>query len=259
MLSERGLRTAVESQALRAPVPVELGPLPAERLPEAIELAAYFVISEALTNVAKYADATQATVSVERYNGRVVVAVADDAPAAPRGPRQGQRPARPRRPHGGARGSSRCGIGAGKRNDSESQHPMRVVVADDSVLLREGVVRLLEESGFEVVAQAERRRGPDPQGRRAQARCRGRRHPRTASTPTMACAPPRDPRDPPGDRRAVLAVRRGGLRAGADRRQLRRRRLSAEGPRRGRPDRLRRVGQARGEAARRSTRRWSLS
>ena len=78
VLSERGLRTAIESLALRAPVPVELGPLPSERLPEAIELAAYFVVSEALTNVAKYADATQATVSVERHNGRVVVAVADD-------------------------------------------------------------------------------------------------------------------------------------------------------------------------------------
>ena len=74
----RGLRTAIESLALRAPVPVELGALPEERLPEAIELAAYFVISEALTNVAKYADAAQATVSVERLNGRVVVAVADD-------------------------------------------------------------------------------------------------------------------------------------------------------------------------------------
>jgi signal transduction histidine kinase len=78
VLSERGLRPAVESLALRAPVPVELGPLPSERLPEEIELATYFVISEALTNVAKYADATQATVSVERHNGRVVVAVADD-------------------------------------------------------------------------------------------------------------------------------------------------------------------------------------
>jgi signal transduction histidine kinase len=78
VLSERGLRTAVESLALRAPVPVELGPLPSERLPEEIELATYFVISEALTNVAKYADATQAIVSVERHNGRVVVAVADD-------------------------------------------------------------------------------------------------------------------------------------------------------------------------------------
>jgi signal transduction histidine kinase len=78
VLSERGLRTAIETLALRAPVPVELGPVPSERLPEEVELATYFVISEALTNVAKYADASQATVSVERYNGRVVVAVADD-------------------------------------------------------------------------------------------------------------------------------------------------------------------------------------
>ena len=78
LLSERGLRTAIETLALRAPVTVELGPVPSERLPEAVELATYFVVSEALTNVAKYADASRASVSVERYNGRVVVAVADD-------------------------------------------------------------------------------------------------------------------------------------------------------------------------------------
>jgi signal transduction histidine kinase len=78
LLSERGLRTAIETLALRAPLPVELGSVPCERLPEAVELAAYFVVSEALTNVAKYADASRASVSVERYNGRVVVAVADD-------------------------------------------------------------------------------------------------------------------------------------------------------------------------------------
>jgi signal transduction histidine kinase len=78
VLSERGLRTAIETLALRAPVPVELGAVPSERLPEAVELAAYFVVSEALTNVAKYAAASQATVSVERLNGRVVVEVADD-------------------------------------------------------------------------------------------------------------------------------------------------------------------------------------
>ncbi len=78
LLHERGLRTALETLAMRAPVPVELGPVPSERLPEPIELAAYFVVSEALTNVAKYAGASQASVSVERDNGRVVVAVADD-------------------------------------------------------------------------------------------------------------------------------------------------------------------------------------
>ena len=59
-------------------MPVELAGLPGERLPEAIELAAYYVVSEALTNVAKYAEATYATVSVERRNGKLVVEVSDD-------------------------------------------------------------------------------------------------------------------------------------------------------------------------------------
>ena len=78
ILSDRGLDTALETLAQRAPLPVEVGDLPAEPLPEAVELAAYFVVAEALTNVAKYAEASRATVSVERANGRVVVAVADD-------------------------------------------------------------------------------------------------------------------------------------------------------------------------------------
>jgi signal transduction histidine kinase len=78
VLSDRGLGTALETLASRAPVPVELAELPDERLPEAVELAAYFVVAEALTNVAKYADATHATVEVERENGRLVVEVADD-------------------------------------------------------------------------------------------------------------------------------------------------------------------------------------
>ena len=67
-----------EPAGLRAPVPVELSELPDERLPEAIELAAYFVVAEGLTNVAKYAQATHATVGVARENGRLVVEVADD-------------------------------------------------------------------------------------------------------------------------------------------------------------------------------------
>jgi signal transduction histidine kinase len=78
VLSDRGLDTALETLARRAPVPVELSPLPEERLPEAVELAAYYVVSEALTNVAKYADASGATVGVERDNGRLVVRVSDD-------------------------------------------------------------------------------------------------------------------------------------------------------------------------------------
>ena len=78
VLSDRGLGTALETLASRAPVPVELAQLPDERLPEAVELAAYFVVAEALTNVAKYAHATHAKVEVARANGRLVVEVEDD-------------------------------------------------------------------------------------------------------------------------------------------------------------------------------------
>ena len=78
VLTDRGLGTALETLANRAPVPVELRELPDERLPEAVELAAYFVVAEALTNVAKYSKASYATVQVERDNGRVLVEVADD-------------------------------------------------------------------------------------------------------------------------------------------------------------------------------------
>jgi signal transduction histidine kinase len=78
VLSDRGLQPALEALAHRTPLPVELRSAPDERLPEAVELAAYFVVSEALTNVVKYARASHATVNVASDNGRVVVQVADD-------------------------------------------------------------------------------------------------------------------------------------------------------------------------------------
>jgi signal transduction histidine kinase len=78
VLSDRGLEPALEALVNRTPLPVELRSTPRERLPEAVELAAYFVVSEALTNVVKYAHATYATVNVASDNGRVLVQVADD-------------------------------------------------------------------------------------------------------------------------------------------------------------------------------------
>jgi len=78
VLSDRGLPAALESLAGRSPVPVEVGSVPDERLPEPVELAAYYVISEALANVVKYADASYARVDVVRENGHVLVEVADD-------------------------------------------------------------------------------------------------------------------------------------------------------------------------------------
>jgi len=78
VLSDRGLDAVLEGLAHRAPLPVELEATPGERLPGNVESTAYFVVSEALTNVAKYADATHARVRVMRENGRVLVEVADD-------------------------------------------------------------------------------------------------------------------------------------------------------------------------------------
>ena len=78
ILSDRGLRAALESLAGRSPVPVDLTGTPVDRLPPAVEAAAYFVVAEALTNVVKYAHASQARISVQRVNGRAVVEVADD-------------------------------------------------------------------------------------------------------------------------------------------------------------------------------------
>jgi signal transduction histidine kinase len=78
VLSDRGLQAAVEALAVRSPLPVKLTEVPEERLPEQVEAAAYFVIAEALTNVAKYANASNATVAVRRVNGHAEVEVRDD-------------------------------------------------------------------------------------------------------------------------------------------------------------------------------------
>jgi len=78
VLTDRGLEPALDALVARAPVPVKLEVEASERLPGPVESAAYFVVSEGLANVAKYARATQASVTVRRMNGRVTVEVADD-------------------------------------------------------------------------------------------------------------------------------------------------------------------------------------
>jgi signal transduction histidine kinase len=79
VLTDRGLADALSGLAYRAAVPVDLNlELPAGRLPISIEAAAYFTVCEALTNVAKYAQATHAWVTVERRDGHLEVEVGDD-------------------------------------------------------------------------------------------------------------------------------------------------------------------------------------
>lgn len=78
ILREDGLVAAIEALARRTPIPVEIEGEIQERLPEAVEIAAYFFVSEALTNAAKHARARRATVHLERRAGVIAVSVTDD-------------------------------------------------------------------------------------------------------------------------------------------------------------------------------------
>ena len=77
VLAHRGLAAAVTSLTARTPVPVTLD-LPEERFPALVESTAYFVVAEALANVAKHAEASEAAVVVGPRLGRLVVTVTDD-------------------------------------------------------------------------------------------------------------------------------------------------------------------------------------
>jgi len=78
VLADGGLAQAVKTLARRSPVPVELDLRVEGRLPERVEVAAYYVVSEALTNAAKYARASIVHVDVEARRRMLRVAVDDD-------------------------------------------------------------------------------------------------------------------------------------------------------------------------------------
>jgi PAS domain S-box-containing protein len=78
VLTERGLEPAVRAVADRSPVPVQVAIDLDERLPQPVEAAAYYVVAEALTNVAKYARASEVCVDVGHSNSHACIEVRDD-------------------------------------------------------------------------------------------------------------------------------------------------------------------------------------
>ncbi|MFD7418179.1 sensor histidine kinase, partial [Kitasatospora purpeofusca] len=78
ILTDRGLEAAVEDLADRSPVPVEVLMAVPGRLPEAVETAVYFAVSEALTNVAKHSGASRVTVTGVTVRKWLTVEVEDD-------------------------------------------------------------------------------------------------------------------------------------------------------------------------------------
>jgi len=78
LLADQGLSAALESQARKSPVPVTVETDGVERYTQDVEAAVYFCALEALNNLAKYANASRATVALSQTNGTLTFAVADD-------------------------------------------------------------------------------------------------------------------------------------------------------------------------------------
>ena len=152
LLRDEGLEAAVVSLARRTPLPVTVHGSVSTRVPDTVALAAYFVVAEALTNVVKHASAPEASVVLDQ----------DDGNASGHRPRQWRRRRRHRARVGTCRASrparrARCDAhdrqpGRG-RHDRPRRLPMRVVIADDAPLIREGIATLLSEHGVDVVQQ----------------------------------------------------------------------------------------------------------
>ena len=152
VLADRGLAAALAALAARSAVPVDLDvDLPAERLAPVTENTAYFVVSEALANVAKHSDAT--TCRVERpVHRRPAAGRRGGRRQRRRGARPGARAGRAHRPAARRRRRADRGQPPRRPDAAHGGAAVRVILAEDSVLLREGLVRLLEEAGTEVVA-----------------------------------------------------------------------------------------------------------
>ena len=122
LLTDRGLGPALEALAARAPVPTTVDGVPERRLPPQVEAACYFVTAEALTNVAKYAGAMSAGISLSVEHGR---RAADRARRRRRRrrPQRRTRPARPARPRRGARRAPAHRLPARPRHDADRRDP----------------------------------------------------------------------------------------------------------------------------------------
>ena len=173
ILAEAGLGAAIESLAERTPVPVVVEASD-QRFPPSVEAAAYFVVAEALTNVARYASASRVVVGIRAIGDDLEVTVTDDGRGAPtrgggagcgacptgwarsagRWPSTARRAPGPRSPHacrwGPGADDARIRSGPG----SPAGRAIRVALADDAVLLREALATSLAHAGFEVVGGA---------------------------------------------------------------------------------------------------------
>ena len=177
LLADRGLIAAVRSLAARYGLGTTVEADTRRCLVPAVERAAYFVIAEALTNTAKHAAARRSWVRLADSGRSLVVIVGDDGRggADPAGSGLAGLRARVEALDGRLQVHSPAGAGT----VVEVGLSVRVVIAEDLALLREGVVALLRENDIEVVAQV--------RGRTAPCCARSRATRRISRSSTCAC------------------------------------------------------------------------
>ena len=78
VLTEGGLRPALQALVDRSTIPAKLAAVPDGRFPGPVEAAAYFTVAEALTNAARYSEASAVEVRASAQNGSLRVVVSDD-------------------------------------------------------------------------------------------------------------------------------------------------------------------------------------
>ena len=153
-LQELGLEAGVTALADQMPMPVRVRVAePLGRMDAEVESTGYFVIAEALTNAVKHAAAQQITIDLAAKDGRLEIIVTDDGKGLADST-AGVRSAQPAGPGRGVGRDHHAPAGPQPRSDVAGGVRMRLIIAEDDVLLREGIARILGDEGYEIVAQA---------------------------------------------------------------------------------------------------------
>ena len=154
VLTSDGLGAAVDALRERASIPINVTSLPEDRLAGSVESAAYFLIAEVTGPVVMHAGATKATVDARRVGDSLVITVSVDGAQRPDSELEGRLIDLEDR-IGALGGQLRVEHDEPSPAHGSSGDSMRVVIADDAMLLREGTARLLEAAGLEIVGKVD--------------------------------------------------------------------------------------------------------
>ena len=151
VLADRGLADAIRALALDTPARIHLASELNGRPPAPVESAAYFAVSELLANVSKHAEARQTWIDIRHAGGDAADRRHRQRPRRRR-PGPGQRAARDRAAAGRLRRRARDQQPARRSDRGHHGDPVRVVIAEDLFLLRDGLTRMLQAHGLQIAA-----------------------------------------------------------------------------------------------------------